>query len=362
MISKVIKRIFILTGLIFISCSTIFNDEKTTEENNESEIQLQTPTGLTKSEITSSSVKISWNKVENATNYLLITSNSNSTIKVSENYYILSNELPENTISIKVAAVSSTNIISNYCEPISVIFLSSTVDTTKYPYPKNFCIYSASGVSVSLNWSSVSSASNYYVYGSTNGEVYRLYSSYSTSGNTGVSFCGLKENTTYYFKIASLFSDKTISQYSPIVLKVTTGTNTSTTGSGTSSGGSTTTTTTTTSSSSINYTGKKCYLKIENNSRNSGHYIYKIVIEDMNNNGHNIYSNSNLKIKSSKDSVINEKSISFNTNEKYSKNKIKVTVYAKGGTKGYGHGITYINPSSTNITNTTLFWSGYTLQ
>ena len=346
--------LFVFVLLSFTSCKHImqlFSDNKDDDTSGLEFNSLETPQNFKATNVTYLGADLSWDKVPNAHDYYI---KMGSTNVVSENTSCrIKNEIPGQTQTITIVARNSSNKTSEAAS-ISVSFPESKVSDSLYPYPKDFKFVTCTHNSISLNWSSVSKAAAYYIYMSTDGKKYELVTSYY---NPGITICALKASTQYYFKIATLFSNGTISQYSPVVTATTneysSGGTTKTGGGDSKTGGETTKKTTT-----VNYTGAKCYLQIYNDARDSGHYIYKIVIQDTKNKNYTILSKSNLKIKSIKDSVLYYDDFTFCTNETLTKNDLKVTVYAKGGKKGYGSGVEYITPSSTSISRIRLYWDG----
>ncbi len=106
--------------------------------------------------------------------------------------------------------------------------------------------------------------------------------------------------------------------------------------------------------------GRKCFLTIKNDSGDDGHYIYGIKIE--NTSAHRtVFSSSNLNLTSSKNSGSHSKTFDFYTDDKYPRNKIRVTISAKGGTKGSISTSRTIDVSSTNSTTMTLYYRGYSI-
>lgn len=366
---KVIKCLsFFIILCLLINCKQGTDDSSSNNgSSNNSTISLPAPNNFKASNITYLGADLTWDKVDNAYDYYLEMGNGKFVVK--DNKYTIKNTIPGQTQTITIIARTSS-YKEGKKSSINVTFPNSTANTTNYPYPKNFVLKSRSGTSVTLEWSQVVllNVLGYYVYLSTDGVKYNLASSYN---GTSVTYPDLKPNTKYYFKIAAKYKDETISQYSPTIVQVTTGSNSTSgsgtgtgTGSGSGTGGGTGTGTsggTTTTSSVVQYSGSKCYLKIRNDSRDAGHYIYKVVVQDTDNKNHTLISRDYQKIKSSKDSVINYETYDFKTNEKVAKNDIKVTVYAKGGSKGSRSGSAYISPSSKSISNITLYWSGVTL-
>ncbi len=359
---KIIKSIFFVLFLfVLMNCQQNADDTASNKGASNNTASLPAPQNLRASNITYLGADLTWDKVDNAFDYYLESGIVKAGVK--DNKYSIKNTIPGQTHTIKVVARTSS-YKEGKSSSINITFPNSSANTIFYPYPNNFALYSRSGTSVSLQWSSVglSNVLCYYVYLSTDGNKYSLASSYN---GTAVTFPDLKANTKYYFKIATKYKDEIISQYSPTIVEVTTG-STSTSGSGTGTGtgsgsGSGTSGGSTTTSSAVQYSGSKCYLKIRNDSRDAGHYIYKVVVQDRDNNSRTLISKDYQRIKSSKDSVINYETYDFKTNEKVAKNDIKVTVYAKGGSKGSRSGSTFISPSSKSISNITLYWSGATL-
>lgn len=348
---KLLHIIFII--LLILSLANC-NHNANSYENNPNDISqvLEKPKNLKVSNITYLGADISWDAVPDVYDYYILT--GSEALSIKQNFYKITNKVPGKTVNVSVIARDSLKKESEK-STVTIHFPESTANESLYPYPKNFRLVSTNSTEVSLNWDAVQNASYYFVYLSTDGINYSLASSWN---KPGVTILSLKTNTKYYFKIATNFSNGVISKYSPVIVQTTTGK--------TKSNNTDDTTIKiddkkTDTKSIVNYTGSKCYLEIKNYSGDAGHYIYKIVISDKKNKDHIILSKTNIKIKSSKDSVINSANYDFRTNEKYPKNDLKVTVYAKGGKKGAGSGVAFISPSSTSLTNVTLYWSGYTL-
>jgi ankyrin repeat protein len=112
-----------------------------------------------------------------------------------------------------------------------------------------------------------------------------------------------------------------------------------------------------------NYTGSKCRLTIDNNSRDYTDYhsncvITGVIIQDTLNKNHTLYSNTHLHIKNVKNHAVHSETFYFNTNELYKENRIKVTVYI---VEENGHRLTkdvVLSIPSDRSTNRHLWWEG----
>ncbi len=115
----------------------------------------------------------------------------------------------------KVVAFGGTSVVPNTV----ITAISGTSSSTSLSAPTNFTASNLSTSQIYLTWSSVSGASNYYIYRSTS---YSGTYSYLTSV-TSASYTdsGLSANTTYYYKVVALNSSGQ-SAYSSIASATTT--------------------------------------------------------------------------------------------------------------------------------------------
>ena len=156
-----------------------------------------TPTGVTATAASTSSITVSWNSVTGATGYRIYRSTSSSgtftEVGTSTTLSFTNTGLTAGTIYYyKVAAYNSSGTGSQ----------SSTVNTTPIPgIPTGLTATSSSASSITVSWSSVSGATGYIIYRSDSASG--TFSQVGTSTTTSYTNSYLSAGTTYYYKVAA---------------------------------------------------------------------------------------------------------------------------------------------------------------
>jgi uncharacterized protein (TIGR02145 family)/uncharacterized repeat protein (TIGR02543 family) len=159
-----------------------------------------TPTNVSATAASSSSITVSWSAVSGASGYNVYRSTS-----ASGSYSQV-----ENTSS---ASVTNTGLSSGttYYYKISAYndggessqssYASATTNLAAPNTPTNVSATVASSSSITVRWSAVSGASGYYVYRSTSASG--SYSQVENTSSTSITNTGLSSSTTYYYKISA---------------------------------------------------------------------------------------------------------------------------------------------------------------
>ena len=217
----------------------------------------------------SSSIKVSWDAVEDADSYTVYyrlslgagnesyERDGTETIKPTTDTSVSIYDLTEWKIYIffvtaqNSAGESFANVVFDYpCSTNDPDESGSSGTTTKLTAPTGLTATAASSSSVELSWDSVNGATTYYVYKSESSSS-STASVIGSTTSTSTTATGLKANTKYYFWVKAV-NDTTISDYSSYDYATTKATSSS-------SGGTTTSNTVTIyfvgSSSAISATG-----------------------------------------------------------------------------------------------------------
>ena len=169
------------------------------------------------------SIKVNWNKVEDADGYEIYTSTSND-----GKYTLKSTIVDNNTTNIKISGLNTSTtyyckirsykinknekIYGDYSAVVSAkpTLLKPTVKTEVSSYNSN-----------RISWNEISGASGYAVYASTSKDgTYTLKKTISGKSNVSYLDNNLNTNTTYYYKVRAyrtVGSKKVYSSYSSIV-------------------------------------------------------------------------------------------------------------------------------------------------
>ncbi len=191
-----------------------------------------TPTGLTSSSITTSSVTVSWNSSADATSYnlqrdtntsftgpttttgIVTTSSSVTGLSSGTNYYF------------RVSAVNSVGT-STYSSYITVLTL---------PAAPTISSSSISTSGATISWSAITGASSYTLQRSSSSSFTTIDSSLSGIVGTSTSVSGLSSGTTYYYRLYAVNSTGLSSASNTVTLLTLPSTTTISTTSITSSG------------------------------------------------------------------------------------------------------------------------------
>ena len=158
--------------------------------------QCTSPPNLATNNITSNSVNVSWNTVATAVAYEVIWSpqsgGSSSTQQTTQTSFFISSLQPGTAYDVRVRSVCPGGSNSTFSQ------LSFTTAAATCNPPTNFTATAATSTSVTLNWTEVAGATNYFI-------------SYAPVGNTNVSnqvasappfvLGGLTANMAYEFSI-----------------------------------------------------------------------------------------------------------------------------------------------------------------
>ena len=175
-----------------------------------------TPTGVTATTLSSSSISVSWNSVSGATSYDVYYEIGSSSTKnfagnTTNTSYTHSGLTASTTYYYYIKAKNSAGE-SGYSSFDSATTSSSGGGTSVPSTPTGVYATAQSSSSISISWSSVSGATGYYIYRSSSASG--TYSQVGTSSSTSWTNTGLSASTTYYYKVAAYNSAGTGSQSS----------------------------------------------------------------------------------------------------------------------------------------------------
>ncbi|MBR3817482.1 MAG: fibronectin type III domain-containing protein [Clostridia bacterium] len=163
---------------------------------------------------TSTSVKLSWDKVKNAKGYTVERYSSGKWVKltnVTGTSYTVKSLKASTSYKFRVRAYYNTSNYGDYSDTLTVY--------TNLPKVTGLKAASATASSVKLSWSKVSGATNYVVYRSTDG---KKWTKVKTVSGTSLTVSGLSSGTTYQFKVCAYRSKiKTYGDYSSVVKAAT---------------------------------------------------------------------------------------------------------------------------------------------
>ncbi|MHC6204812.1 fibronectin type III domain-containing protein [Breznakiellaceae bacterium SP9] len=162
---------------------------------------LPIPTGLAVSQVTSSSVDLSWNPVTSVSSYRLYRSTS------SEGVYSLIAS-PSGTAYTNTGLTGGTT----YFYKISAYFSgngegeqSSSVSATLLPaVPTGLVQTNQTTSTITMSWNPVAGADGYYVYRSiSNSGLEGTYTRLTSTSNTSYTNTGLSNGITYFYKVSA---------------------------------------------------------------------------------------------------------------------------------------------------------------
>lgn len=213
------------------------------------------PKNVTTEATSSSSIKVSWNAVDSADDYIVYyrlslgagnesyerngTETTKTTTGTSVSITGLEYKMYLFWVTAKNSAGESYESDIKFDYPYSTTGSSgssseggSSGTTTTLSAPTGLIAIATSSSSVELTWNSVDEATMYYVYQS---EDYSssTASVVSSTASTSTTVSGLKENTTYYFWVKAL-EDTTMSDYSSYAYATTKAASSSSSGTTTS--------------------------------------------------------------------------------------------------------------------------------
>jgi fibronectin type 3 domain-containing protein len=179
---------------------------------------LSAPSGVKAASASSSSIKVTWNKVTGASGYQVFRSTSESGTYTSLGYVTtLSKEstglTAGQTYYYKVRAYSEVNGKKNYSDYSSIV--SAFPKPAK---PTNLKAVSASATSIKLTWSKAAGATGYQIWRSTSSNG--TYTSLGYVPVTDKVSSGLTTGTTYYYKVRAYVEKngtKYYGEYSSVV-------------------------------------------------------------------------------------------------------------------------------------------------
>lgn len=180
---------------------------------------LFAPEGLTATSKNKNSIYISWSFVSKATSYHIYRATSQygtyKRIGTSKKTNYTDKKLRiGTTYYYKVKAVNSSGL-----SPYSLV-VKATVgrNSSSLSAPSGFTAKAASDTQISLQWNSVSKATNYYIYRATSSSA--NYSKIASTNLTYYTDKNLSEKTTYYYKVQAV-SNSSNSEYSFVVAATT---------------------------------------------------------------------------------------------------------------------------------------------
>jgi len=163
---------------------------------------IAVPTNVTASAQSSSSIRISWTSVSEASSYRIYRSATASGTYTqigtnTTNSYTNTNLTPSTAYFYKVSTVTNTGAESDQSVYVSA-------NTPAIPVPTNLTASVQSAHIIYLSWSSVSEASSYRIYRSATATG--TYIQIGTSNTSNFTNTGLTASTTYYYKVSIITS------------------------------------------------------------------------------------------------------------------------------------------------------------
>jgi len=200
--------VVMVIGFAMVACEIVTEEDDNNNNNNNNTVVPSTPTGVSASADSSSSITVTWSSVTNATGYKVYRSSTSSgtfaemgtpTLTSYTNTGLTANT----TYYYKVAAYNSSGT-SSQSSTVSATTNSGTATppTTAPNAPVTVNVpLMASATSVTVTWSSVSGATGYRVYRSSSASG--SYSLVGSSTSTSYTNTGLTSNTAYYYKVSA---------------------------------------------------------------------------------------------------------------------------------------------------------------
>lgn len=174
-------------------------------------------TGLKVVTTTPTKVKLSWDKVEGATGYLVQKNEGNgwkSVKSTSSTTYTVTGLKTEKTISFRVKAYVTQSGKKTYGS------VSSTVKgTTNVPKITGFKSSPVSTTSVKLSWDKAN-VTGYQIFKKTGSGQWKKYQTIYSKTTLSFTEKNLKLGTTYYYKIRGFYKAETKTYYSDYALKI----------------------------------------------------------------------------------------------------------------------------------------------
>jgi fibronectin type 3 domain-containing protein len=175
-----------------------------------------TPTGVTASAGSATSITVSWSSVTGATGYKVYRSSSASGTysKVGDATTTSYTDTGLTANTTYYYKVSASNNAGESSQSSSV---SAKTSESIPAVPSDFWVSAVSSTSVTVRWSSVTGATGYKVYRSTSSSG--TYSKVGDATTTSYTDTGLTANTTYYYKVSASNSAGESSQSSSVSAK-----------------------------------------------------------------------------------------------------------------------------------------------
>ncbi|MCL1932128.1 MAG: fibronectin type III domain-containing protein [Treponema sp.] len=208
-LTVIVFALFSLFAMLFAGC-TLEGDietlrEKVMDEQYNSGYGTipNTPSGITATATSSSSITVSWNAVSGAAYDVYRSLSSNSTYTFLGRIYTTSyidTGLSENTPYYYMVSAYRDGLYSQSAYA-SATTLSSSSGGGVPSTPTGVTATAISSSSITLNWDTVSGAGYYYVYRSSSSSG--TYDVIEQVFSTSYTDTGLSSNTTYYYKVTS---------------------------------------------------------------------------------------------------------------------------------------------------------------
>lgn len=161
---------------------------------------LRSVTGVKVAKTSDSYVKLTWDKSEGATHYVVYMYKSGQWKKLKTltgTSYTVKNLMSCSSYRFRVKAYSTK--LKSYSD-----FSDTVTAMTKVEQVKNLKSSTVKTTSIKLKWSSIDEAVGYVVYYSTDNKTFKKYKS---TDNNSITVKNLKAGTTYYFKVRAYTRD-----------------------------------------------------------------------------------------------------------------------------------------------------------